>query len=202
MSRALKSVLSSMTEHMSAPESGPDSSSNPSMEDAATAGPPPAASTTPDAMSRGARGVAIKRFHVIATGSDLMDSGEREADGPAANISRGELIRRLEELRPEFSKIMRQLGAHDPNWEPLEGVLMGDFMFMGYYDGKLMYKHAWTRRYLHLDEARRAYRWLGESRGYESIPLEEAIAHAFEDAEALRNLPEPGDGGPAPSRKT
>ena len=131
-----------------------------------------------------------------------MDSGEPEADDSATNMSRGELIRRLEELRPEFVKMMRQFGAHEPNWEPLESVLMGDFMFMGYCDGKLMYKHALTRRYLHLDEAGRAYRWVGERRGYESIPLEGAIAHAFEDAEVLRNLAEPGDGGPTPSRKT
>lgn len=102
----------------------------------------------------------------------------------ATEEEREELIRKLEALRPEMAKIMLQFGAHEPNWMPLERLLMWDFMFMGYDEGKRMYKHQFTRRYLHIDAAGRTYRWT-EQRGFERIPAEEAIAHVFEDLEAL-----------------
>lgn len=101
-------------------------------------------------------------------------------------ISRDELIRRLEALRPEFAKLMRQCGAHEPDWTPLESVLMGDFMFMGYGpNGIRLYKHSITRRYLNLDEAGRAYRFIARGERYEPIPLEDGIAYAFTDVEML-----------------
>ncbi len=99
-------------------------------------------------------------------------------------MSRDELIEKLEALQPEFEKIMRQFGAHEPDWEPLK-IVFGPLMFMGYSDGIRMYKHKYTRRYLNLDAEGAAYRWLGEKKGYVRIPLEEGIADAFADAEAL-----------------
>ena len=115
------------------------------------------------------------------------------------DMDREELIARIEALRPEIEKIFLQFVAHEPDWEPLERTLLGDFMFMGYTDGIRLYKHSFTRRYLNLDEKGRAYQYLGEKRGYEQIPLEDGIAHAFEDSEELigwtrdgRDLPAQG----------
>ena len=72
---------------------------------------------------------------------------------------------------------MRQFGAHEPDWEPLEKALPPEkcegFMFMGYCDGKRMYKHYITRKYLHLDEEGKAYRWDGYSR-YFPQPLDDS----------------------------
>lgn len=101
------------------------------------------------------------------------------------DFTREELIEKFEELRPEIAKLMRQFGAHEPDWEPLERVLCGDFMFMGYCQGVRMYKHRFTRQYLHLDEEGRAYRWDGVRNRYDQIPVEEAIADAFANAEEL-----------------
>jgi hypothetical protein len=115
-------------------------------------------------------------------------------------MDREELIARIEALRPEFEKVFLQFGAHEPDWEPLEQTLLGDFMFMGYTDGIRLYKHSFTRRYLNLDEKGRAYRYLGENRGYEQIPLEEGIAHAFEDAEELVGWVRDRSDPPPPSR--
>lgn len=97
-------------------------------------------------------------------------------------MDRGELISRIEELRPEIEKVFLQFGAHEPDWEPLK-IVFGPFMFMGCSDGIRMYKHKYTRRYLNLDEQGRAYRYLGLKDRYERIPIESGIAHAFEDAE-------------------
>lgn len=109
-------------------------------------------------------------------------------------MDREELVRRTEALRPDIEEIFLQFGAHEPDWKPLEDTLLGDFMFMGYSDGIRMYKHQLTRRYLNLDADGRAYRYLGERRGYEQIPLEDGIAHAFEDAESLVSWLRPGSG--------
>ena len=84
-----------------------------------------------------------------------------------------------------MEKIFLQFGAHEPDWQPLERTLLGDLMFMGYSHGLRLYKHRFTRRYLTLDEKGRAYRYLGGKNSYEQIPLEDGIAHAFQDAEAL-----------------
>ena len=51
-------------------------------------------------------------------------------------------------------------------------------MFMGYCQGKRMYKHDITRRYLHLDEDGMAYRWDGYSRYYPQ-DLEDAVERAL-----------------------
>ena len=107
-------------------------------------------------------------------------------------MDRDELIRKLEELTPEFQKVMRQFGAHEPDWEPLK-LVFGPFMFMGYCDGIRMYKHQYTKGYLHLDEHGAAYRWLGEKKGYEQIPLERAIGLAFKDVEELTKWLRPSD---------
>lgn len=101
------------------------------------------------------------------------------------DMDREELIAGIEMLRPEIEKNFLQFGAHEPDWQPLERTLLGDFMFMGYSDGLRLYKHRHTRRYLNLDEEGRAYRYLGKKKRYEQIPLEDGIAHAFQDAEAL-----------------
>lgn len=98
-------------------------------------------------------------------------------------MERDELIGSLEALRPEFAKLLRQFGAHEPDWEPLESVLVHGFMFMGYCEGRRMYKHRLTRNYLHLDADGRAYRW--EQDHYQAIPVEEAIADAFEGLEDM-----------------
>lgn len=108
------------------------------------------------------------------------------------DLSRDELIEKLEAMQPEFEKIMRQFGAHEPDWDPLK-LVFGSFMFMGYCDGIRMYQHRFTRRYLHLDEHGAAYRWLGGRERYEQIPLERAIAFAFEDAEALMGWLRPSE---------
>lgn len=97
-------------------------------------------------------------------------------------MSRDEMIEKLEALKPEFAKLMRQFGAHEPDWEPLK-LVFGGFMFMGYCDGIRMYKHHDTRNYLNLDEHGAAYRWLGEKIGYVQVPIEDAIADAFEGGE-------------------
>ena len=107
-------------------------------------------------------------------------------------MNRDELIERLEELQPEFEKVMRQFGAHEPDWEPLK-LVFGPFMFMGYSDGIRMYKHQYTRRYLQLDEHGAAYQWLGKKKGYKQIPLERAIMFAFEDAEELMRWLRPSE---------
>lgn len=109
-------------------------------------------------------------------------------------MDRDELIRRLEELRPEFAKIMRQFGAHEPDWEPLERFLCGDFMFMGYSQGIRMYKHSLTRHYLHLDTEGNAYEYLESKDQYRKIAPERAIARAFEDLDSCLRL-DPVEGG-------
>lgn len=101
-----------------------------------------------------------------------------------ADMDREELIEKLEGLRPEIQKLFRQFGMHEPDWGPLE-LVFGCFMFMGYCDGIRLYKHSYTRRYLNLDQHGRAYKYLGERRGYKRIPLEEGIANAFDMAEQL-----------------
>ena len=71
-----------------------------------------------------------------------------------------------------------ELEVDAPDWEPLEHFLLGDFMFMGYCQGRRMYKHYFTRRYLHLDTKGRPYWWV-EDRRYEPLGAEDAIAWAF-----------------------
>lgn len=109
-------------------------------------------------------------------------------------MNREELLRRLEALRPDIEKIFLQFGAHEPDWQPLEDTLLGDFMFMGYSDGIRMYKHRYTRRCLNLDADGRAYRYRGEKRRYEQTPLEDGTGHAFAEVESLVSRLRPGGG--------
>ncbi|MEO7804135.1 MAG: hypothetical protein ABIS18_07055 [Actinomycetota bacterium] len=92
-------------------------------------------------------------------------------------MDREDLIAKLEVRKPELVRTMRQFGAHEPDWQSLRKALLDGFMFMGYCDGVRMYKHALTRRYLHLDAKGNAYRWKEDH--YEPIGIEEAIAHSF-----------------------
>jgi hypothetical protein len=88
-------------------------------------------------------------------------------------------------LAREMGQILRSMGAHEPDWRPLEKAMpiqdwCSGFMFMGY-DGKIrVYKHGFTRLYLHLDEKGNAYRYVGEPGRYERIPRREAIESAFD----------------------
>lgn len=107
------------------------------------------------------------------------------------DMDRDEMINKLEALKPQLAKLLLQQGAHEPDWDPLEKLLMGDFMFMGYYQEKRTYKHYVTRHYLNLDPAARAYQWRGNH--YEPLPLELAIPHAFEGLDELTAPWEPRD---------
>jgi hypothetical protein len=75
----------------------------------------------------------------------------------------------------------------EPEWEPLErliGMRLSDwFMWMGEVeleDGTLvqMYKHQWTRRYIHLSEDHRAF-WYRSPDGYEEAPLNDVVGCSF-----------------------
>ena len=87
-----------------------------------------------------------------------------------------------------------------PNWGPLEMVLplkwCAGFMWMvelSPYIESLrtrrnihLYKHGFTRHYLNLDEAGRAYRYLGSTNRYEPMDINEAIEAVFEGLEWMR----------------
>ncbi|MBA2725518.1 MAG: hypothetical protein H0U53_05975 [Actinobacteria bacterium] len=98
-------------------------------------------------------------------------------------MDRDEITHQIQELQPEFAKIMRSYGAHEPDWGPLERVLpyeeCGGFMFMGYVGEIRMYKHGFTRRYLNLDPQGNAYGYLAKTNNYIKIPLELAIDEVF-----------------------
>lgn len=98
-------------------------------------------------------------------------------------MSREELIQEIEGLGPMMTKLLRQYGAHEPDWAPLEKVLPFDqcagFMFMGYTGEIRMYKHGFTRRYLNIDPKGNTYAYVSESDSYEKIPRSAAIKQAF-----------------------
>jgi hypothetical protein len=79
-------------------------------------------------------------------------------------MDREELVSKLQGLNSEWTKILRQHGAHEPDWEPLEKVLplkwCGGFMFMGYIGDIRLYKHGLTRRYINIDSEGRCYKYL------------------------------------------
>jgi hypothetical protein len=76
----------------------------------------------------------------------------------------------------------RAIEVGEPDWKPLEGVLLpedcADFMYMGNAGGVVLYKHRDTRRYLNIDAATgRFYRYAdGE---YIEIGREQAIEHVY-----------------------
>lgn len=74
------------------------------------------------------------------------------------------------------------IAVGEPNWRPLELVLMtGDceeFMYMGRTGEIELYKHRWTRRYLNISaDGGRFYRLAGNA--YIEICKCEAIAHVY-----------------------
>jgi hypothetical protein len=118
--------------------------------------------------------------------SALGDKGRCRRDLEVMTLSshdRETLVAKLEELRPEFAKLMRQFGAHEPDFGPLMRLLMDDFMFMGYSSGVRMYKHKLTRRYLNIDEQGRTYRWDDPRNAYIPQTVASALAHTFAELE-------------------
>lgn len=104
-------------------------------------------------------------------------------------MDRDELIARLEDLKPEWSKLLREFRADEPDWDPLESLLpiewCGSFMFMGYVGEIRLYKHGLTRRYLNIDPQGNTYGYLGSADAYERIPREKAIDEVFEGLEEM-----------------
>lgn len=94
-----------------------------------------------------------------------------------------------------LSRLLDQWAAEnlgdDPDWKPLEAVLpmewCGGFMWMNRVvcEGVVieLYKHGITRQYLNLDREGGARRWTGK--GYEPMPLDVAIEHAYEGIEEI-----------------
>lgn len=110
--------------------------------------------------------------------------------------TREELIDKLESLRPEMSRSMRQMGMHEPDWKPLEKVLphewCGGFMFFGYSGDIRTYKQGFTRCCLHIDTRGDTYAYNPRNDGYIRIPRTLAIKHAFSGIERMgfrRNTP-------------
>jgi hypothetical protein len=83
----------------------------------------------------------------------------------------------------------------EPAWEPLLEVApedIDDFMWMGEVEltdgGRVqMYKHYWTRRYIHLDLGSRCFVWLDEDR-YEEVDAEWLLPHVFAYRESRANI--------------
>lgn len=104
-------------------------------------------------------------------------------------MDRDELITRLQDLEPEYTELLREFGADEPDWGPLEDLIplawCGSFMFMGYVGEIRMYKHELTRRYLNIDPQGNTYGYLGTSNEYQRIPTEEAVEAVFEGLEEM-----------------
>ncbi|MFN2488870.1 MAG: hypothetical protein ABR529_03850 [Actinomycetota bacterium] len=102
-------------------------------------------------------------------------------------MDRDEMITKLSKLDDEWTRMLEERRAHEPDWDPLEKVLpfewCGAFMFMGYSGDVRLYKHGFTRRYLNLDAAGKPYRWTG--RRYVPTSLEGALEHAFDGLEDM-----------------
>ncbi len=83
----------------------------------------------------------------------------------------------------------------EPAWEPLLELApedIDDFMWMGEVEltdgGRVqMYKHYWTRRYIHLDLGGRCFVWLDEDR-YEEVDAEWLLPHVFAYRESRANI--------------
>lgn len=93
------------------------------------------------------------------------------------------MIVKLQEVAKQYSEILHAHGAHEPDWGPLEKVLplkwCPGFMFMGY-SGKIrMYKHGFTRRYLHADPEGNTYMYAEGTDSYFRVPRTVAIDHVF-----------------------
>ena len=83
----------------------------------------------------------------------------------------------------------------EPVWEPLLELApedIDDFMWMGEIEltdgGRVqMYKHYWTRRYLHLDLGGRAFVYLDDDR-YEEVDAEWLLPHVFAYRESRASI--------------
>jgi hypothetical protein len=104
-------------------------------------------------------------------------------------MDREEFAARIEGLNDEYVRMMRSMGAHEPDWGPLEKVLplkwCGGFMFMGYSGHIRIYKHGLTRHYLHVDERGRTYTYDSDADDYFQVPKKSAVDLAFEGIEGM-----------------
>jgi hypothetical protein len=110
-------------------------------------------------------------------------------------LSREELVEKLQSLGPEIRDMWAEFRPWDVDWDPLERVLpleqCAGFMFMGH-DGDIrMYKHGITRRYLLIDSRAYCYRYRAYAKKkYTRISRKDAIAWVFEDIEKMNATPE------------
>lgn len=94
-----------------------------------------------------------------------------------------DLAAKLDVIEISIEKLKRHVGVYEADWEPLINFLVSDFMSMGCHDGFHLYKHRYTRRYLQLDSDGNTY-WFNKDH-YEPLPIEEAIALAFDGLNEL-----------------
>jgi hypothetical protein len=88
-----------------------------------------------------------------------------------------------------------EMQGGDPNWEPLLELApedIDDFMWMFQVeleDGAMLqaYKHWWTRRYVHLDFADRAFVFTGED-AYEEVDPEELMTTVLKGREGRAKI--------------
>jgi hypothetical protein len=104
-------------------------------------------------------------------------------------MDKNELVSKLQGLNEEWTKILRQHGAHEPDWGPLEKVLpmkwCGGFMFMGYVGKIRLYKHGLTRHYLNADPDGNTYLYDSEFDEYFRVPRKRAIKTVFAGLEEM-----------------
>ena len=104
-------------------------------------------------------------------------------------MDKHELVSKLQGLNDEWTKILRQHGAHEPDWGPLEKVLpfkwCGGFMFMGYVGAIRLYKHGLTRHYLNADPEGNCYLYDSEFDEYFRVPRKRAIKTVFAGLEEM-----------------
>jgi hypothetical protein len=104
-------------------------------------------------------------------------------------MDRDELVAKIEGLQPEWERLLRAQGAHEPDWEPLEKVVplkwCGGFMFMGYSGHIRLYKHGLTRHYLNVDHLGQTYLYDSDADDYYKVPKKRAIDIAFEGIEEM-----------------
>jgi hypothetical protein len=100
-----------------------------------------------------------------------------------------ELAAQIEGLNDEYVRMMRAMGAHEPDWGPLEKVLplkwCGGFMFMGYSGRIRMYKHGLTRNYLHVDDRGKTYWYDSGADEYYPVPKKTAVDGAFQGIQEM-----------------
>lgn len=95
------------------------------------------------------------------------------------------MIAKLHDVGKDYQKLLRQFGAHEPDWKPLEKVMpklkwCAGFMFMGYSGKVRLYKHGLTRHYLNVDPEGNTYAYVSETDSYVRIPKRVAIEAVFQ----------------------